>query len=178
LTSIVIPNNVPRIGNGLFYGCSGLTSVTVGINVTSIGDDAFQNCPELTRVIFMGNAPNTVGFGASLFKNWWEWNYVSSKANIYYLKGTTGWESTFAGQPTSQLLAPAVKSFAIGENGGAQVIWTATLDFVYSIQSTDDLSLPFVTRATKSAANVLEAWTDPETPLPRQRFYRINMALP
>ena len=36
-----ISHSVTSIGEGVFYGCSGLTSVTIPNSVTSIGDDAF-----------------------------------------------------------------------------------------------------------------------------------------
>jgi hypothetical protein len=35
--------SVTSIGNGAFYGCSGLTSVTIPNNVTSMGANAFLN---------------------------------------------------------------------------------------------------------------------------------------
>ena len=47
LTSITIPNGVTSIGEGAFYGCSGLTSITIPNSVTSIGEDAFSGCTSL-----------------------------------------------------------------------------------------------------------------------------------
>ena len=37
-----IPNSVTSIGDGAFYGCSGLTSITIPNSVTSIGESAFK----------------------------------------------------------------------------------------------------------------------------------------
>lgn len=51
-----IPNSVTSIGEGAFYGCSGLTSVTIPNSVTSIGYSAFQGCSGLTSVTI----PNSV----------------------------------------------------------------------------------------------------------------------
>jgi hypothetical protein len=112
LNSIVIPNSVITIGSS-FYGCSALTSINLGNGVTTIGDYAFQNCTainsitiptsvtgvgtsafadctRLNGVYFQGNAPNT-GFGV----------FTRSQPTVYYLPGTTGWGSNFAGRPTA-----------------------------------------------------------------------------
>jgi hypothetical protein len=48
-------------GGNAFYGCSALTSVTVGNNVISLGKYAFRDCIALTSVMFMGDAPSSVG---------------------------------------------------------------------------------------------------------------------
>ena len=53
--AITIPSNlggrpVTSIGDGAFYGCSGLKSVTIPSSVTSIGWEAFCNCSGLTSV--------------------------------------------------------------------------------------------------------------------------------
>ena len=50
LTSVTIPNSVTSIGHGAFSGCSGLTSVTIPNSVESIGREALSNCPELLDV--------------------------------------------------------------------------------------------------------------------------------
>ena len=46
----VIPSNVTSIGDGAFYGCSGLTSITIPSRVTSIGNYAFDSCSSLTSI--------------------------------------------------------------------------------------------------------------------------------
>ncbi len=47
---IVISDDVTRIGDVAFQGCSGLTTVTIGSGVTYIGRDAFYNCTAVTDV--------------------------------------------------------------------------------------------------------------------------------
>jgi hypothetical protein len=56
LTSIEIPNSVTTIGECAFAGCSGLTSINIPNSVTSIGWDAFGGCTGLTSI----EIPNSV----------------------------------------------------------------------------------------------------------------------
>ncbi len=90
--SYTIPSTVSNIGEGAFFGCSGLTSVTIGNSVTSIGSLGFYDCTSLTSVYFLGNAPSYYfecpfcgAFGGDL------------NPTGYYLPGTTGWGPTYAG---------------------------------------------------------------------------------
>ena len=50
LTSLTLPSSVTSIGWGVFEGCSGLTSLTIPSGVTSIGDWAFKGCSGLTSM--------------------------------------------------------------------------------------------------------------------------------
>ena len=50
LTSLTIPSSVTEIGNSAFEGCSGLTSLTIPSSVTSIGYYAFKGCSGLTSM--------------------------------------------------------------------------------------------------------------------------------
>ena len=59
-TSVTIPSSVTSIGDGAFYGCSGLTSVSIPNSVTSIGGSAFSNCSGLTSVS-IGNSVTSIG---------------------------------------------------------------------------------------------------------------------
>ena len=54
--STTIPNSVTSIGDGAFYGCSGLTSIFIPNSVTSIGIKAFRDCSGLISVTI----PNSV----------------------------------------------------------------------------------------------------------------------
>ena len=47
----IIPSGVIGIGNGAFWGCSGLTSIIIPSSVTNIGHHAFTECSGLTSII-------------------------------------------------------------------------------------------------------------------------------
>jgi hypothetical protein len=85
--SYTIPASVTSIGISAFSGCSGLASVAIPGSVTSIGQDAFEACTSLASVYFNGNAPTV---GSDVF-------FLDDHATVYYLPGTTGWSSFFAG---------------------------------------------------------------------------------
>ena len=87
LTNVVIPGRVPNIRSNAF-NCYALQSATVGSGVTNIESNAFAGSGALTSIYFLGNAPtadSTVFYGQPTI--------------VYYLAGTTGWGSTFAGRP-------------------------------------------------------------------------------
>ena len=64
-TSYTIPNSVTSIGDGAFWGCTGLTSITIPNSVTSIEDCAFAGCRSLTSITI----PNSVtSIGDEAFK--------------------------------------------------------------------------------------------------------------
>ena len=56
LTSVQIGNSVTSIGYAAFACCSSLTSITISNSVTSIGDEAFSGCSGLTSITI----PNSV----------------------------------------------------------------------------------------------------------------------
>ena len=47
---VIFGENVEKIPDNIFYGCTGLTGVTIGRNVTSIGRGAFRGCTRLTTI--------------------------------------------------------------------------------------------------------------------------------
>ena len=96
LTNVTIYNGVTTIGEQAFQSCSMLSSVTIPASLTSIGDYAFVNCTDLTSVYFQGNAPAA---DSTVFSD-------DNTATIYYLPGTTGWSSPFAGLPAVMLTPP------------------------------------------------------------------------
>ena len=61
--TVVIGDNVTRIGNEAFYYHANLNSVTIPNSVKSIGRQAFQNCSSLERVI-IGGGVTSIELGA------------------------------------------------------------------------------------------------------------------
>ena len=96
--AVIIPgltNALPVTGIGSYaFVNATMTSVLIPGSVTSIGDYAFEFCASLGTAYFEGNAPaqgGTVFFGDAL--------------TVYYLPGTIGWGSSFAGAPAVELPA-------------------------------------------------------------------------
>ncbi len=91
LTSVTIPNGVTSVGYDAFGACAGLTNVTIFGTVAGLEDFAFAGCPNLVGVYFLGDSP---GADSTVFND-------DNQLTAYYLPGTAGWGSTFAGAPTS-----------------------------------------------------------------------------
>ena len=181
LTRLAIPDNVTKIGDGIthlggalgaFYGCSGLTNVTIGKGLAYLGAGAFNYCNNLPSVYFQGNAP-TLGidyFGEDSF-------HPDELVTLYYLPGTTGWSSTYAGRPT-KLWNPQAQttdgSFGVRQN-----------QFGFNIAGTPDIPLVIEASAALAAAswiplhtctltNGLLYFSDPQWTNYSERFYRIR----
>jgi hypothetical protein len=104
LTRITIPDSVTNIENaaygkgvagGVFYGCSSLTNVVVGKGLSYLGIGAFSECTNLLSVYFRGDAPTP---GTLMPGPVYVFGY-DDPTTVYYLPGTTGWGSSYAGQP-------------------------------------------------------------------------------
>lgn len=88
----IIPDSVTSIGNGAFYGCSGLTSISIPDSVTSIGEYSFSGCtglPDLT-------IPDTVtNIGGSAFAGCSNLTSIAVPNSIvkigYYAFDNTAW---------------------------------------------------------------------------------------
>jgi hypothetical protein len=88
----VVPSYIKSIGFTAFSTCTNLTSVTFPGSVDEFKGVPFYNCTALKSVYFEGNKPG--GNPASLFMK-------STNVTVYYQAGTTGWDTTYGGQPTA-----------------------------------------------------------------------------
>lgn len=70
---------------------------------------------------------------------------------------------------------PLLQSLVFTPAKSPQIRWGAAPGVAYIIQSTDHLSSPFVTRATRTASSFSEIWTDPDPLPPGRRFYRVGL---
>jgi hypothetical protein len=184
LTSVVIPDSVVTIEDGapihisgvpggLFAYCSALTNVSVGKGLTYLGYAAFFSCPNLVSVFFHGNAP-TPGQG------WFGQSgplLTNDPATVYYLPGTTGWDSTFDGRPT-KLWNPLLQDYSFGsgpDQGCFEFTIRGTPDIPLLIEtSTDPLAATWTPLQTCVLTNGLFEFTDSGSINYPVRFYRIR----
>lgn len=63
-TSFTLPAGITEVGNRFFQYCTNLVSVTLHQNVTKIGDYAFDGCSALTTIVDMPNGLTEIGQAA------------------------------------------------------------------------------------------------------------------
>lgn len=81
LTSLTLPSSVTSIGRGAFHGCWKLTSLTIPSGVTSIGKWAFRGCSGLTSIyVYPENLPE---LGIDIFTG-----CDAKNCTVYVPKGT------------------------------------------------------------------------------------------
>lgn len=90
LTRINFTNNITIITPYSVAGCANLTEVYIGKGLTNIGYNAFYLCTNLIKVIFIGNAPSSVG--SDIFLN------TNANLKVYRYSIRSGWSSTFGGK--------------------------------------------------------------------------------
>jgi hypothetical protein len=137
LTSVTIPNSVTSLGVSAFGFCTSLTNVTIPNSVTSIGDAAFQYCTGLASIYFMGNAPSLTAYAFNGDNN----------ATVYYLPGTTGWDTTYGGRPTAVWWIPPTiqgsplsQTAEVGSRVDLRVEATCPLYYLWYLNNTNLIS--------------------------------------
>lgn len=65
LKSVTLPETLTKIDNAAFKGCSSLTAVTIPGNVTDFGSSIFDSCPRLTTITNLGKTPPAYSFTSS-----------------------------------------------------------------------------------------------------------------
>ena len=87
----IIPDDVTRIGDVAFQGCSGLTTVTIPAGVTYIGYDAFYNCTKV-EVVYCNADPEELTWdegGCDDFKD--------DGSTIIHVANAAPWIAKFTG---------------------------------------------------------------------------------
>ena len=141
------------------------TNIIIPATVTSIGADAFAGCEDLTTVFFLGNAP--AEFSDYTF-------YRSDNVTVYYLPGTIGWSSTFAGRPTA-LWNPTVPPGSIGmptNQFGFNI--TGTADIPVTIEASTNLVGTWEVLQSLRLNNGAVYFSDPQSGNHPQRYYRLG----
>ncbi len=101
LTSLTLEDGLQSIGAEAFFNASVLETVTIPASVRTIGDSAFSGCDLLDEVIFLGDAPDTIGkfsfgnpnvpdIGADIPPE----DLNNHVPTIYYDPATSGWDTT------------------------------------------------------------------------------------
>jgi len=171
LTNVAIPNSITNIGDVAFAYCTSLTSVTIPCGVTSIGNGTFEFCTNLEGIFFNGNAPSFVA--SDIF-------YDTLNVTVYYLPGTTGWDTTFAGRPTAFWLLPYPTilnfepDFGVQTNSfGFTISWATNLSVV--VEASTNLSNPVWQPVQTNLLTTGSAWfSDPQWTNYPARFYRLR----
>jgi len=202
LASVTIGNSVTSIGDGAFSGCTSLNAITVealnsfyssvdGVlfnksqttlirypggkagsytipnSVTSIGYGTFVGCTSLTAVYFKGNTPSG---GEYVFES-------SDKAIVYYLPGTTGWGTTFAGRPAvlwNPLVQTGDASFGVRTNRFGFTI-TGASNLVIVVEASTNLANPaWIPVGTNTLTGGSSYFSDPQWTNHPARFYRLR----
>jgi hypothetical protein len=194
-TSLAIPNTVTNIGDGAFYGCSGVTSITIPNSVNSIGTDAFYGCGNLTSVYFQGNSPS---FGADLFVDFLSNDWVGpattvfDPVTIHYLPGTVGFSNltlpyggvvgpggenfvTLPAVPWTPQVQTSDASFGVRTNQfGFNIKWASGMTVVVEA-STSLVNPAWSPISTNTLTSGSAYFSDPEWSKYPTRFYRLNM---
>jgi hypothetical protein len=170
MTNITIPEGVTDIGERAFGLCTKLNSITMGKRVARIESYAFQGSLNLTGVYFQGQPP---AIGTEVF-------LTADSAIAYYLPGTTGWGSTFAGRPTALWVLPTPVILTLGSGFGVQtngfgfVISWATNGSVVVDAATESANPAWSPVSTHTLTDGWAYFSDPDWPDYPARLYRLR----
>lgn len=98
LKNITVPDKVANIGKYAFKACSNLTNVTIGNNVKSIGNGAFSECVGLVSATILGNVTND-------YTTYYENDFTYSHYPPYYpvFDGCTNLEKVVLGDNMTKI---------------------------------------------------------------------------
>ena len=142
----------------------------MGSSVTSIGSYAFSCCASLTPVYFQGSAPTA---DSSVFAG-------DTNSTVYYLPGTTGWETAFGGRPTTLWVLPNPLILKNGPSFGVQtnqfgfiISWATNLSVV--VEACTNLANPnWAPLQTNTLTGGWSYFSDPQWANYPARLYRLR----
>jgi hypothetical protein len=125
----------------------------------------FTECVSLIGAYFRGNAPS---YDHEPFA-------ASPKVTIYYLRGTTGWSSTYAHRPTAEWTPKLESSAPKMSNGfGFALAGPAGADVV--VEASTSLAHPdWLPVGTNSLTDGTSSFSDPQRTNYPVRFYRLRI---
>jgi hypothetical protein len=148
--------------------------------VTNIENNAFIFCGNLTRVFFQGNAPS---LGQDVFVGVLPFpphESVPDPVTIYYLPGTTGWDTTFGDRPTAPWYLPNPVILDFGPSFGVQtnrfgfiISWATNVPVI--VEASTNLANPtWSPVSTNTLTSGMSYFSDPQWTNYPARFYRIR----
>ena len=184
LTQVTIPDSVTNLADGpfgiggpegAFCYCDSLTNVIIGKGLAYLGNGTFTSCGNLCSVYFQGNAPPFGAFCNPVCTN--PFFRDTTNTVVYYLPGTTGWSSTYAGQPALLWNPRPVTddgSFGLRQNRfGFNIMGTPNIPLVVEA-SIAFASGSWLQLQNCTLTNGLIYFSDPDWTKYGARFYRIR----
>jgi hypothetical protein len=168
LTNIAIPDSVTTIELNAFGVCDALISIFLPSSVTNLATSAFNFCPNLSEVYFGGNAPSLVG--VDVF-------YASPDVTVYYLPGSTGWDTMLSDAQTT-LWLPQMQPVIAGSGAqtsqfGFNINWAAGQMVI--VEATTNLVSPdWQPIHTNSLVTGTAYFSDAQGTNYPSRFYRLR----
>ncbi len=119
MTNITIPNSVTIIENRAFYNCNGFINISIPGSVTKIGDYAFSSCGNLESIMALGTTAPELGH-----------NTFGSLETLYYPSGSdySSWGNYFANfEETHSNKENTLESININASPGKQATLSLNL---------------------------------------------------
>lgn len=189
LVSVTIPEGVEIMGWGVFQNCDNLTDVRLPDSVTGIGDLTFDSCTNLTRIVIPSGVTNigysAFGYNPTLAGLFFRGDapepesttfWGSTNATAYYLPGTTGWQTNYAGLPTAvwlPLIRQEIGVLGASDDFGFVIDWAKGMNPAVEVCNGTDVDV-WNGIATNQLLADQSRFEDPESSNSASRLYRLR----